>query len=548
MKSARSLLAAWTVLALASCSASTANSPTPVKTLTPHADPTPDATLSNPAQDGESLDPSICPRAMVLDPRLLSAEAACLLHQYVQLDTTNPPGNELRAATFMQAILQREGIESQIIEAVPGRANLVARYSSAITSSSSAQPTSAQPTPAQPTSAQPTSNPQAPPKPHGAIMLAHHMDVVPADPSEWSVPPFSGEVKDGYLWGRGSIDNKGGGVVQLLSVLMLKRLGIATNRDVVLLAVADEESGGAHGARWLTTHRKDLFDDVEFVLNEGGAVITLPPDKLLYSVEIAQKAPLWLKLTARGQAGHGNRPLPNSATEVLVRALYRLTQFQFPIHVVPEVQSVFAQRAPAMPEPARTHFVDITRALQDPSFRAEFEKDPMDAALVKNTFSITMLQGSDKENVVPGSASAVLDVRLLPGQDPKAITEQLREVMAEPSLEIEPLLSWQAHRSSPDTKMFDAIEALARSQHPGAPVTTSVIGGFTDCNAFRALGLTCYGFIPLQLSLADIHRLHAADERVRLDSLGPAVVSLVQLLGLVDAPKPADVPAALPPR
>ncbi len=271
---------------------------------------------------------------MVLDPQLLSAEAACLLHQYVQLNTTNPPGNELRAATFLQAILQREGIESQIIEAVPGRANLVARYSSAITPSSSAQPPSAQPT-----SAQPTSNPQAPPKPHGAIMLAHHMDVVPADASEWSLPPFSGEVKDGYLWGRGSIDNKGGGIVQLLSVF-------------------DAEA---------PRHRDE----------------------------------------SRCRAAGGSRRR---------------------------------------------------------------------------------------------------------------------------------------------TKMFDAIEALARSQHPGAPVTTSVIGGFTDCNAFRALGLTCYGFIPLQLSLADIHRLHAADERVRLDSLGPAVVSLVQLLGLVDAPRPTDVPAALPPR
>ena len=253
------------------------------------------------------------------------------------------------------------------------------------------------------------------------MVLMHHMDVVPAKAGEWSVPPFEGLVRDGVVWGRGSIDNKGGGVLTLMTVLLAKRLGTPLQRDVLLLAVADEEAGGGHGARFLTEQHMELFADVEFVMTEGGAVVEVAEKRFVYSVELAQKAPLWLRVTARGHSGHGGAPLPDSAVLALVRALSRLAAHRFPILVLPEVQALYAAKAAAQPEPLRKAYSDLRAALARPAFRAQFLKEPRDAALVQNTLAITMLAASDKENVIPGEASAVLDVRLLPGQDADAV-------------------------------------------------------------------------------------------------------------------------------
>jgi acetylornithine deacetylase/succinyl-diaminopimelate desuccinylase-like protein len=453
--------------------------------------------LAEPAS--ELPGPAACPRALGLDRRAIADELECLLRQYIQIDTTNPPGNELVAARFLEQVLARDGIPAAIIESAPGRANLIARVKGRA-------------------------------RGH-ALMLMHHMDVVPAVADDWSVPPFEGRVVDGYVWGRGSLDNKGAGVTELLAAAMLARLGIPPERDLVLLALADEESGGAFGARYMTEHVKAAFDDVELILNEGGGVLVLTEGKPpIYSVELAQKAPLWLQLTARGKAGHGSAPSPNTAAAVLSRALGRVASHSMPVIVVPEVQALFAARAKAMPEAARAPFMNLSSALNEPAFRARFMSDPHDAALVQNSVAITMLSGSAKENVISEQASAVLDVRLLPGQDPRAITEELARVMAEPSLSIEPILSWQAHRSSRETPLFAAIERLAEQRHPGAPVSGNVIGGFTDCNAFRAIGKVCYGFLPIEIRLDEIQRIHGKDERVSIDSLSSAVVDLHALL------------------
>jgi acetylornithine deacetylase/succinyl-diaminopimelate desuccinylase-like protein len=439
-----------------------------------------------------------CPRSTALDAAALHDEVVCLLQHYVQLDTTNPPGNELHAAAFLAAVLAREGIDSQIIQSAPGRGNLYARL--------------------------PGRGDEKP------LVLMHHMDVVPADADDWTVPPLSGELRDGELWGRGSIDNKGGGVVGLMTILMAKRLGAALPRDLILLGVADEEAGGGLGVRWLLQHRPELFADVGSVLNEGGAIIDMGHGRLVYSVERAQKAPLWLRITASGTSGHGSIPRDDAATHVLARALGRLAAHRFELQVLPEVQALFSARAQAMPPSARAPFMDLRRSLADPAFRETFLGNPRDAALVRNTLSITRLTGSDKENVLPARASAVLDLRLLPGQDPAAVTAQVVEVMAEPSLQVETLLSWQAHASAPDTPMFAAIEALASRNDPGAPVIASVIQGFTDCNAFRAEGIPCYGFTPIRLGLPEIGRIHGKDERVSVTALTRAIVDMATLV------------------
>lgn len=439
-----------------------------------------------------------CPRALALDVQAIGAEVSCLLSRYVQLDTSNPPGNESRGAEFVANYLAGEGIASQIIESAPGRANVIARLEG---------------------------------KSRGqALLLVHHMDVVPATASEWSVPPFSGQLEGGYVYGRGSVDNKGGGVVELVALALAKRLAFIPARDVVLLGVADEESGGAFGARWLTEMRPELFADVSAVLNEGGAIVQPGGGRAVYGVELAQKAPLWLRVTARGRPGHGSSPDPITATTLLVRALARLSHQQFPIEVLPEVAAMFRARAEAMPEPQRSRYRDLRASLGDAAFREQFLKEPRDAALVRNTLAITQLAASPKENVISESASAVLDMRLLPGQDPLRVQRDVEAALAEPSLRVEPILSWRAHSSPRDTPLFSAIERLAQLRDPGASVSANVIGGFTDCNAFRAKGMTCYGFLPVRVDPAELGRVHGKDERANVEALARAVVDLHELL------------------
>lgn len=483
------------LLTLAACA-----KPGPPALSTPAA-PLPEPTAAPATAPAPPAAPPTCPRAASLDPDAVVAELSCLLARYVQLDTTNPPGNEVVAARWLRETLARDGIDAQILEAAPGRANLYARVEGRGDGK--------------------------------ALVLVHHMDVVPASADEWSVPPLSGEVRDGELWGRGAIDNKGAGVMALLATAMLARLGTPPPRDVIYLGVADEEAGGGYGARWLMRERFDLFEDAGFVLNEGGGIMEQGDGAAMVRVELAQKAPLWLRVIARGPSGHGSTPRPEAAPNALVRALARLEAHRFEVKVVPAVQAVFAERAASKPAAERAAYADLAAALKKKAFRESFLADPHQAALVRNTLSITMLSASNKENVVGPTASAVLDMRLLPGEDPAAVIAEVKRVMAEPAVEVETLLSWQAHASPRDTPLFAAIEALVTERYPGAPVTANVIGGFTDCNAFRARDLTCYGFMPTHLRLEEARRIHGKDERVRLDGLARGVGDLHRLIQLL---------------
>lgn len=441
---------------------------------------------------------SPCPRAMSLDASAIEAEAVCLLRQYVQIDTTNPPGNELATARFLQSFLSREGIAAQLFESAPGRANLYAR----LRGDGSRK----------------------------ALMLVHHMDVVPANAEEWSAAPFGAELRDGYVWGRGTLDNKGPGIMEVLAVVMLKRLKVPLARDVVLLAVADEEQGGGKGARYLMAEHFDQFADIEFALNEGGAMVVLPDKPMLYAVEFAQKVPLWLRLTASGPAGHASMPKHEAAPHVLIRALARLEQYEFPVTVVPEVQRVFSERAASMAPDKRAAYQSLAKSLEEPAFRDEFLHDPHNALMVRNSLAITMLAGSPKENVYPAHASAVLDLRLLPGQDPVQVIAELERVMHEPEIKVETLLSSTAHASPLDTTMFKAIEGLVQRHDAQARVTASFISGFTDCNTFRAKGITCYGFMPMRLPVAEFERVHGRDERIAVADLSQATMLLNELV------------------
>ncbi len=426
-------------------------------------------------------------------------EAAALLSRYIQIDTTNPPGNEIRAAQFLKEIFDREGIEARILESAPGRANIYAR----LRGDGSRK----------------------------AVVLLHHMDVVPADAKQWKEPPFSGAVKDGQIWGRGAIDNKGGGVMQLMTLLALKRQKAALKSDVIFVGSADEEAGGVFGAGYLVEKHAELFQDVGVVLNEGGG-IRLGEDgrARLYSVGVAEKVPLWLKLTAAGTPGHAASPGANQAVLKLVRALGRIANYQTSVKVIPEVQKFYADSAATAPAGRREQYRDLRRALQDPKFAAEFLKDRGNNARVRNTISITGIKGSDKINVIPSEASAEIDVRLLPGEEPQAFIDELRRVIADDSIKIEILLSRAAASSPASPAALQAIADYARIRDPGTPILFPMGSGFTDCHFFRAKGIACLGFLPRRSLPSEEGMVHGVNERVSIEDLKNDVTAMYEIV------------------
>jgi acetylornithine deacetylase/succinyl-diaminopimelate desuccinylase-like protein len=432
------------------------------------------------------------------DWKALEEEAVALLSRYIQIDTTNPPGNEIKAAQFFKQIFDRAGIEARIIESRPGRGNIFAR----LRGDGSKQ----------------------------AIVLLNHMDVVPADPKQWREPPFSGLVKDGQIWGRGALDNKGPAVAELITLLALRRHDIPLKGDVIFLGTADEEAGGAMGAGYLLEKHPELFANVGLVLNEGGG-IRLGADGRVqqYSVSMAEKTPLWLRLIARGQPGHGSTPGGNLAVNKLLAALHRVGQYRAPIKVVPEVQKFYADIAASEPEERRGKYLDLRGSLQDPAFAAEFAKDPRNNASIRNTVAITVIKASDKTNVIPAEASAELDVRLLPGEEPQEFIRQLRELIGDASIAIEVVLSFPPATSPPHPEAMRAINEMAKKDN-GAPVVSPLVRGFTDCHFFREKGIACLGFMPLPSSPREGGLVHGIDERIDIESLGAGIRNMYELV------------------
>lgn len=419
----------------------------------------------------------------------IEQEAVSLLNEYLRVDTTNPPGNEIKAAQFFKDIFDREGIEAQIIEAAPGRGNIYARLKGDGSKK--------------------------------AIVLMNHMDVVPADRRYWSVDPFGGVVKDGYVWGRGALDMKGMGIVELMAMLALKRQGIPLKSDIIFLGVADEEAGGAMGAGFMVKEHFDLLKNAGIVLNEFNFIAVGDDGKVrYYGVEAAQKTPLWLKLTATGTPGHGSVPRSDSAVNKLIAALHRIANYQTPLKVEPVVQTFYADTADLEPSgERRQRLKDLKASLQDPAFAAEFTKNLRANAEVRNTISITVLEGSNKVNVIPPQASAQLDVRLLPSENPQQFINELRNVIGDESINIEPILSFAPSASPTDSEFFKALQQVANNHDPGARITTPLVVGFTDCHYFREKGIPCYGFMPFKLTEKEAALLHGNDERLSVDNV-----------------------------
>jgi acetylornithine deacetylase/succinyl-diaminopimelate desuccinylase-like protein len=432
------------------------------------------------------------------DWKSLEEEAVATLSRYIRVDTANPPGNEMRAAQFLREIFEKEGIETRIIESAPGRGNIFAR----LRGDGSKK----------------------------ALLLLHHMDVVPADGKHWKEPPFSGTIKDGEIWGRGALDNKGPGIAELTALLAIKRHNLALKGDLIFLGTADEEAGGALGAGYVLEKHPELFANVGLVLNEGGGVRLGKDGKAReYSVGMTEKTPLWLRLTAPGQAGHGSLPGRNLAVHRLIAALERITRYQSPIKVVPEVQKYYQQIASMEAGERRQRYSDLKTALLDLAFAAEFTADPRHNANVRSTHSITVLAASDKTNVIPGEASAEIDARLLPGEDPKDFIRELRRAMNDDAIKIEVLLSFPPAVSPSHAEALRLISDMA-ARDGGAPVVTPLGRGFTDCRFFRRKNIPCLGFMPFRNPASESGLVHGIDERITIESLRAGIRALYELV------------------
>lgn len=425
-------------------------------------------------------------------------EAVQLLQELIRIDTTNPPGNELAVARHVQKLLEAEGIETRVLDVAPGRANLYAR----LKGDGSRRP----------------------------LILLSHTDVVMADASRWSIPPFSGEIRDGFIYGRGATDMKGTAAVHVTLMRLLKRHNVSLKRDLILLAVADEEAGGS-GARSIIENHPDLIRGAEFLLNEGDVAYVKDGKVQQYGVDVMEKAALWLRIIASGPAGHGSIPLQNSSVNRLLNALERLRAWETPLTVSPAVAEGYRMRARQQTDPVlRAAYADLENALKKPALRKRLLADSTLNAEVRNTFTITGLQGSDKVNVIPGTAWAQIDARLLPGETPEGFIAKLRRVLNDPGLEIEILEGSTPTGSSADTALMHAIRKVAARHDPGVPVIPTMLTSSTDSAKFRAVGITAYGFEPFKLDDNELNRSHGDDERVSVENIGFALQFLYDVI------------------
>ncbi|MEP6990434.1 MAG: M20/M25/M40 family metallo-hydrolase [bacterium] len=432
----------------------------------------------------------------------LQDESVQHLREYIRVNTTNPPGNELEGALFLKQLLARDGIEAQILDTAElgaGHANLYARL-----------------------------------KGNGAkkaIALVHHIDVVPAVASFWTVDPFGGEVRDGYVYGRGTLDMKGQGIAHLMAMIALKRSGVPLTRDIVFIANTNEENGGT-GAAAFVKHHADLLRDVEFLFTEGGDNPVVNGAVRYYGVGVDEKRPYGLKLVVQGVPSHGSRPTRQNPVPRLVAALDRVAHYETPLHVVPGVARYFKALSASYDGQQRRWLADVAAAVRQPAARAWLTSDVYWNAILRNTISLTVLTGSNKNNVIPPEASAFLDIRLLPDQDPAVFLADIRRVIADTAVHITAPASIKARMDNPvDTDLFRAIERATHDRDPKALVTTPMFTAASDRPHYRALGIITYGFDPFRVPSADMQKgMHGNDERISVENMGFGVHYLYDVL------------------
>jgi acetylornithine deacetylase/succinyl-diaminopimelate desuccinylase-like protein len=414
-------------------------------------------------------------------------EAVELLSRYLKINTTNPPGNENKGVAFFADILEKEGMAYKTYEASPGRGSIRAVI-----------PGTGE---------------------KGAVILLNHIDVVAARADDWRVDPFSGEIKDGFIYGRGALDMKGQGILELLAFLELKRKGLTPCRDLIFLAVADEEAGGVNGVKYLLDHHGEEFQ-ADLVINEGGfGLSSVLPDRPLFMIATAEKGVCRVRLTRSGPPGHGSAPHGENALEKLVQGLNRLLAKENPVIITPLIAEYFKQLASSW-EFLKPYVQDgKSETLIEVLTQNGMLDIPQMAAMLKNTISLNLLHAGDKVNVIPSAAEAQLDIRLLPGIDPGAVIAEIKDALADEAIKVESSRASRASESSMETEDFDIIKRIHLDHFPDAVAVASLLFGASDSRFFREKGVPCYGVCPMLISLEDLGKVHGIDERISEENM-----------------------------
>jgi len=420
----------------------------------------------------------------------IGTRAASLLSEYIQINTTNPPGNETLTAEFFAQQLRQRGLDPKIFSSAPGRDNVVARLKGRGDHNK------------------------------GPLLLYHHMDVVTADPAEWTHDPLSGDIEGGFIYGRGALDMKCFGIMHLMALDMLLEQDVSLDRDIIFMAAADEEQEGAYGAAWMVENHWDEIAP-EIVWDEGGYGIRgLLKDELIFYVSVAEKNGLWTKLIASGEPGLGSIPRGNNPVDVLTAALHKLQKHSFP----PRLTDTSAEMLRRLGKTAEFPQSFLLQHARNPLLwllvsRALAGMTTLNA-MMRNLVTPTMLHASEKENVITSQAKAVLDVRLLPDEDPVQFFARLQDLLADERLRLETPddLSMPAVTAF-EHPFFAGLEAGITGMVPDCQVAPMLTPGGTDSRFFRRKGISAFGLIPIIIDPDELERMHGIDERISVDNL-----------------------------
>ena len=428
----------------------------------------------------------------------IEQEITGFLSDLIRINTTNPPGNETVAANFIAQYLSKEGFKTEIIESAPGRGSIITRLSG--------------------TGEKPN------------LLLLSHIDVVAANPTEWSVDPFAGTVKDGYVYGRGAYDMKGMTAVEVLSLLLLKRNNIPLKGDVVLAATADEEKGGEEGAGYLLRKHKEKVW-CPYVLNEGGG-LAIPQEKgNVFPVQTAEKGILWLKIKAKGTPGHGSTP--NMADNAILRmnkVINRLGTYQPETVYIPTLRKFLSEVAKLNPKLNELFTQLVNNPNQSDQILDQLAKTEKALAeeirpRTKTTITPTIIHGGVKENIIPSECEAVFDCRVLPGQNVNKTLTTIKDLLEDVGLgklSFEIIQIHDGNESTTQTPLYDAITGVLKEYEPNCGVTPTLTTGGTDSRFFREMGSVCYGFHPMRPDEPNDKlekRMHGIDERITVENL-----------------------------
>ncbi|MGB9676589.1 MAG: M20/M25/M40 family metallo-hydrolase [Candidatus Bathyarchaeales archaeon] len=430
--------------------------------------------------------------------REVEDEVTDILSNLIRINTTNPPGNETKAAKYVAKILEKDGFKCELFESAPGRGSVITRLKG-----SGEKP---------------------------SLLLLSHLDVVAANPKEWSVDPFSGLVKDGFVWGRGAIDMKSMTTMEIMVMKLLKRNGVKLKGDVILAATADEEKGGEAGAGWLVRNHPEKVR-ADYVINEGGGLAIPIKGKNIYTIQTAEKGILWFKVKAKGSPGHGS--VPGAADNAILRmnkVVEKLGNHRAKISVVPTMRGFLNEMAKENPMLKQ----GVSLLLQNPDMSDQIldmfaQQDKAMAeelrAMLRMTIAPTVIHGGVKENIIPSECEAIFDCRILPGQNTREAFEYIKSLLKDVGLEkldFEIIQANDPSESPANTPLYELIVNVLKEFEPNCSAVPFLLTGGTDSRFFRRVGSICYGFEPMRADLpyGEILKMaHGIDERISIENL-----------------------------